>query len=431
LNRSLESARPLARAPQGWLLAALALTLAVGAGLLLTQMLMAPPAGEMRDLAAYLTLSGAATLGLGWLALRATDGAVGLTIRGKAFLSAATGSGMALLNVLIVAQLMFVSTAHDLKLLLALVAFSGVVTLFFSLWVASVVSARVEAVAAGIRALAGGNYAARLNMSGSDEVAGLAAGVDSLAVRLELAEQERAALDRERRELTAAISHDLRTPLASVRAMVEALDDRVVDDPSDVERYYGIIRREIERLSRMIDDLFELARIDAGVLQLDLHAVSLQEVAAEVVDAMQPQGQRRGVTVELVVDGSPPDLELDGARIERAVANLVRNAIEHSPHGGRVEVRVASDRSSVALDVLDAGEGIGDADMAHIWERFYRAEKSRNRPAESADGAGLGLAIVRGIVEAHGGSVHASSSPGSGARFTLQFPHRERMHAGA
>ncbi|MCI0849548.1 MAG: HAMP domain-containing histidine kinase, partial [Chloroflexi bacterium] len=268
MNRSSITAGPLLRLGQPWLAAALGLTLAIGAGLLLAQLLMSPPAGDMRTLAAYLTLSGATTMGFGWLALRLADRAVGLGVRAKTFIGAAIGSGVALLNVFIVAQLMFVNTAHDLRLLLALIGFAAVVTVFFSLWVASAIAGRLEVVASGIRALAGGDYATRVDVEGGDEVARLAADVNILAGRLRESEEQREELDRERRELTAAISHDLRTPLASVRAMVEALDDRVVDDPAEVERYYRTIRREIDRLSRMITDLFELAQMDAGKLQL-------------------------------------------------------------------------------------------------------------------------------------------------------------------
>lgn len=405
-----------------WLGAVLALTLAIGAGLLLTQLLMAPPSSDMRAMTAYLTLSGAATMAAGWAALTVADRAVGISIQTKAFLSAAVGSGVALLNVFIVAQLMFVSTSHDLKLLVALIGFSAIVTLFFSLWAASTVAGRIEQVARGIRALAGGDYQARVEISGGDEVSQLANDVNDLADRLAGAEEQRRALDRERRELTAAISHDLRTPLASVRAMVEALDDRVVQDEAEIDRYYGTIRREIERLSRMIDDLFELAQLDAGALRLERRPVALQEVAAEVVDAMQAQAHRQGVKLRLEPSGEPSAVTVDGARMERAIGNLVRNALEHTPEGGQVEIGLFAENGFAGLRVSDSGEGIDGSDLPRIWERFYRAERSRRRSTNGADGAGLGLAIVKGIVEAHGGAVEASSAPGRGATFTVRLP---------
>ncbi|MCH7488421.1 MAG: HAMP domain-containing histidine kinase [Chloroflexi bacterium] len=422
MNRSVFASRQLLRFGQPWLGAVLALTLAIGAGVLLAQLLMSPPSSDLRTLAAYLTVSGVASLGLGWLALRAADRAVGLTIQAKAFLSSIIGSGVALLNIFIVAQLMFVSTSHDLNLLIALILFSAIVTLFFSLWVATTVAGRIELVADGIRSLAGGDYQARLADAGGDEVAKLAADVNLLATRLQAAEEQRTALDRERQELTAAISHDLRTPLASVRAMVEALDDHVVEEAGEVKRYYGTMRREIERLSSMIDDLFELARMDAGALELERRPVALQEVAAEVVDAMQAQAKQAGVALALRVDGSPSELSLDGARIERVAANLVRNALEHAPAGGQVAVRVFAENGWAALEVTDNGEGIKAGAIERVWDRFYRGERSRQRRPGAADGAGLGLAIVRGFVEAHGGTVEATSPAGRGATFTVRLP---------
>ena len=413
--------RPLVRLTQPWLGATLGLSLAIGVGLLLAELLMSPPAGDLRSLAAYLTLSGGVTMAAGWLALRVAD-RYGLAIQLKAFLGAVIGSGVALLNVLIVAQLMFVSTSHDLKLLAALITFSAIVTIFFSLWVASTIAGRVGLVTTGVRSLAAGQYGIQIEVVGGDEVAQLAGDVNLLARRLQAAEEQRQALDRERHELTAAISHDLRTPLASVRAMVEALDDRVVEDPGEVKRYYATIRREIDRLSRMIDDLFELAQMDAGALKLNRQSVAVQEIAAEVVDAMAAQARRQSVTLNLAIAGSPPELALDGARIERAISNLVRNALEHTQEGGRVDVSVFVDDGSVGLRVSDNGEGIDANDLAHVWDRFYRAEKSRKRTPGASDGAGLGLAIVRGIVEAHGGTVDLASLPGRGATFTARLP---------
>ena len=358
----------------------------------------------------------------GWLALRIGDRAIGFSIRTKAFLSSAIGTSVALLNVLIVAQLMFISTGHDLKLLIALTCFSAVVSAFFGLWVASTIVGRLGLVTSGIRALAEGHYDARVNVSGGDEVAEVAVAVNRLAGRLQAAQEQRAALDRERVELTAAISHDLRTPLSSVRAMVEALDDGVVHDPGEVRRYYRTVRREIERLNRMIDDLFELAQADSASLQLQRRQVALEEIAAEVVDAMQAQAKRARVTIDLCVSGTMPQLLLDGARIERVVMNLVQNALEHTRENGRVSVALSAEVDAVVLCVEDTGEGIEPDDLERIWQRFYRGEKSRRRTAEGTDGAGLGLAIARAFVEAHGGTVDARSVRGHGATFVVRFP---------
>ena len=187
MSRSVQTARPLTQLTQQWIGAALALTLAIGAGLLLAQLLMSPPADDLRTLAAYLTVSGAATMSIGWLALRLADRVVRLPLRLKAFVGTAIGSGVALLNIVIVAQLMFVSMSHDFKLLVALIVFSAVVTLFFSLWVAGTIAERLETVTAGIRSLAGGDYGSRIDVSGGDEVSRLAAVVNVLAGCLQAA----------------------------------------------------------------------------------------------------------------------------------------------------------------------------------------------------------------------------------------------------
>ncbi len=423
MSRSATAVRhPLRGLVASFAAAILALTLAIGSGILLVELMMSPPGDELTTLAGYLSLSGVATAGVGWFALRGADRLLGLTLRTRAFLSSAIAGAVALLNVIIVAQLMFVSTGHDLKLLLALVVFSAIVTAFFSWCVAAAVAGRVERVASSVRLLARGEFDTRLEAEGNDEVARLIEDVNALAVRLQAADEQRDALDRERRELTTAVSHDLRTPLASLRAMTEALSDGVVDDPQEVRRYYGTMRREIERLSRMIDDLFELAQMDAGALRLNRQRVSLQEIVAEVVDTMEAPAKFANVELSLGVIGSPPEVSVDGARMERAVANLLRNALEHTPHGGRVDISVAAGDGHIDMIVADTGDGIDPDDLPHIWDRFYRAEKSRRRAPGNGDGAGLGLAIVRGIVDAHGGEVDAHSSPGEGATFSLRLP---------
>lgn len=425
LSLDLSVMRRFSRCLQPWLSGLLALTLAIGLGLLLVEMLMSPAAAELRKLALYLTLSGAATMVMGWLALQIANRSVGLSIKTKAFLGSAIGGGVALLNVVIVAQLMFVSTTHDLRLLIALVGSSSIVTVSFSMWVASTITVRLHAVALGVRSLAAGEYGARVTVEGDDEVARLAENVNLLAQRLRIAEDQRHALDRERRELTAAISHDLRTPLASIRAMAEAIDDRVVSDPKEVERYYRTIRREIDRLSLMIDDLFELAQMDAGALRLDKRPLALQEIAAEVVDAMRAQARQHAVALRLAVHGDVPEAYIDGTRIERAIANLVRNALEHTSAGDQVNLRVYAEGEWIVLAVSDTGRGIREEDLPHIWDRFYRAERSRKRGPHVGDGAGLGLSIVRGIIEAHGGFAEARSVAGQGATFTVRLRRAE------
>lgn len=403
--------------------AVLSVVVAALAGTLALRLTMAPPMSDLRDFVLFLGVTGGATLILGSAVLALLERSVPLSVRAKAFLAVALGSAVALLNVYIVARLMFISDEHDLPYLFAALVFASGATMFFSYNAANAMTQRVLLIAGAVRELADGRYDRRVVVDGDDEVAALGRSVDALALRLREAEEQRERLDRERRELTAAISHDLRTPLASVRAMTEALADGVVDDPGEAQRYYATMNREIERLTRMIDDLFELARIDADALVLQRHPLLIQDIAAEVVDAMQASAQRRGIELRADIADGPPALSLDGSRMERAVGNLVRNALEHTPRGGRVAVRVRRDGGAAVLEVTDDGEGIEAEHLPRVWDRFYRSEASRQRAADSEnDGAGLGLAIVRGIVQTHGGEVSVASSPGLGATFTIRLP---------
>ncbi len=342
-------------------------------------------------------------------------------LRSKAFVGSLIGGLLGLFNVFLIARLMFISTEHDLWVVAAAIGFSVVLMMAFSFVVAASIAQRVTLISDAVRALADGGIAPNLRLSEADEVAQLAEDVERLSDKLVASERERARLDKERVDLTAAISHDLRTPLASVRAMTEALAEGVVEEESERTRYYSLIQREIERLDRMIGDLFDLAQIDAGALRLEKRMLPLQEIVAEVVAGMRPQAERSGIDLSFESADALPEIEIDGARCERAVANLVRNAIQHTPSGGQIRAELHRETEWLTLSVRDNGEGFYASQASMVWGRFYRADKSRGRKG-SGDGAGLGLSIVRGFVEAHGGRVECSSAPGQGAVFTLRLP---------
>ncbi|GMV85007.1 MAG: hypothetical protein AMXMBFR80_08640 [Dehalococcoidia bacterium] len=395
---------------------------ATGVAVLLAYLLLDPPARDLIDLGLYLAVAGAVAIAGCWAVIRWLERWSALGLLGQAILVALIGSATSITTILILARLMFISSDHDLQVLLAVSAFTVIMTVFCTTWLTSSTLARLLVVARGIRELAAGDLEARAAVPGADEVAALASDVNALALRLGEARAERIALDRERRDLTASISHDLRTPLSTIRAMVDALDDGVVSDTAGMKRYFVTIRRDIERLDRMIDDLFELAQMDAGALRLQRDHVALHEIVGDVVSAMRPRAEQAGLTLDLVIAGETSEALLDGDRLERAVANLLRNAIEHTPPGGRVWVTVAESGGQVSLEVADTGEGIDPAVLPNIWTRFYRAERSRARPDAGSDGAGLGLAITRGIVEAHGGTVEVASEPDLGTTFTVRIP---------
>jgi signal transduction histidine kinase len=402
--------------------AGLALSAGLIAATLLFELTMSPPARDIVNLVAYLAATGAASLAVGWLLMTSTEADRRLTLRRKVFAITVVGGLAGLLNIFIVSQLMFLSTAHDLKVLVATLGFDVFVTAAFGSLVAASVSGRVDFVTGAVRSLSEGNYGLRLEVGGDDEIAGLARNVNQLAAQLQTAQDAQRSLEQERRELTVAVSHDLRTPLASLRAMVEALTDGIVTDEAEAKRYYTTMQREIDRLSRLVDDLFELSQIDSGAITLQRSLLPLEEIAAEVVEAMQAQARQQGIELSLARHGALPRALVDGPRIERVIANLVRNALEHTPAGGRIEVSLRDEDGWIRLDVADTGDGIAPAHLPRIWQRFYRAEASRARRGRVGDGAGLGLAIVRGFVEAHGGRVEVASEPRNGSTFTIRLP---------
>ena len=412
-------ARP-APALTGLARGALAILAAVIVGLALVQLLLGPPLGDLQALAIAMLGSAAITVVVGGMFVRTLDRRAATTLRTRIALGSLIGALVGLLNVLIVARQMFVSTTHDLQLLAALVVFSSLVSLGFSGWVAVRIARQLDAVGRRIRGLAAGDYEARVDPVGADEISRQARDLNELARLLQASAEARALLDRQRRDFTIAISHDLRTPLASIRAVVEALADGVVTEPEEVARYHLSARREVERLARMIDDLFELSRIEAGALTLERRPVSLSEVAAEVTDGMQARAAAAGIALSLDTPELLPPIALDGALLARAVGNLVANALEHTPPEGAIVVSARRLGAMHRLSVSDSGGGVDPGSRERIWEPFFRADPSRKRSGR-AEGIGLGLAIVRGIAEAHGGRAGLASD-GAGSTFTIDLP---------
>lgn len=237
----------------------------------------------------------------------------------------------------------------------------------------------------------------------------------------EARERERAA-EASRRELVAWISHDLRTPLAGIRAMAEALADGVVSSPKEVAGYANRIGAESKRLSGMVDDLFELSRITAGALQLTMSQVALREVVSDVLAAQVPVARRKRVRVLADAQTAPIVLGSD-PELARVVRNLVSNAIRHTPPDGTVAVQVGVDGRDAVLAVEDGCGGIPDAELGRVFDVAFRGSAART-PSRGGDehvGGGLGLAIAKGLVEAHRGRINAHNH-GPGCRFEVRLP---------
>jgi signal transduction histidine kinase len=254
-------------------------------------------------------------------------------------------------------------------------------------------------------------------VQGPGELMALARELEDTSARLDEARAQADAVERSRRELVAWVSHDLRTPLAGIRAMIEAIEDGVVSDSVTVARYHATIRLETDRLAGLVNDLFDLSRIQAGALRLDTERVPLDELIADAVDA----GRAAADSVELVTtSGHPvPVVEVSAPEILRVVRNLVDNAVRHTPAGGRVVVEAGGDGVGGWVSVSDGCGGIPEADLPRVFDTGFRGDTAR----VPGDGhGGLGLTIARGLVEAHNGRIEVRNV-GPGCRFTIHLPN--------
>ncbi len=294
---------------------------------------------------------------------------------------------------------------------------------------------RIEGLASAAGALRQGNYGIRVPVSGEDEIARLQADFNAMAADLERTmrelQEERdavATLLKARRELIASVSHELHTPIATLRGYLESTRMHWDETPPPTLRHdLQIMEQETIRLQGLIDDLFTLARAEVGKLELRCQPVDAGALVRRVAATLAPLAWQAG-RVEVIADVAceAPMVFADPSRLEQALQNLARNGVRHTPPGGIVALLVQEEAGAITLQVKDTGEGIAPADLPRIWERFYRAENAR---ARADGGSGLGLALVKELTEAMGGSVAVESAPGEGSCFTLRFPKAERSRA--
>jgi len=298
-----------------------------------------------------------------------------------------------------------------------------------SYFVARRTTRRLETLAKATTALREGQRSTRVVVTGEDEVAQLLADFNAMANDLEATlrdlEVQRDTVShllQSRRELVASVSHELRTPIATMRATLESAKSERADGalPSSLQHDLETVEGEVLRLQRLVDDLFTLSQLEIDKLALDCQPADIIPVAQRMVDALAPFAWNSG-RVEMVsnLPDRPLYAHVDPRRLEQVLANLLRNAIRHTPPGGIVAVTTHEGPESATIEVHDTGEGIAPEELPQIWERFYRSESSRARDRR---GAGLGLALVKEMTKAMGGSVSVESEIGQGSRFTVQLP---------
>jgi signal transduction histidine kinase len=302
--------------------------------------------------------------------------------------------------------------------ILDLMAIAGLAALVVALAVGRRLTKASRAISAAVQGIGESGVYIAPQQTLPAELAELSDALTVAYERLAQARTRERALEASRRELVAWVSHDLRTPLAGLRAMSEALEDEVVIDPREVSAYHTQIRREVDRLSLMIDDLFELSRIHAGALRLSRRMVGLEDLVAEVVASAEPVARAKGVRLTgAAVRGMP--VFVDTAEMGRALRNLVTNAIRHTPSDGVVDVLAEVQSGMACVSVSDACGGIPPADLPRVFDVAFRGESARTPGPQ--EGAGLGLSIARGIVEAHSGQI-AVRNAGPGCQFLIRLP---------
>jgi len=306
----------------------------------------------------------------------------------------------------------------DFQALSVIVLAAGTVGLVSALALSARVGAASRALGEAARRIGEGG-APRGERPFIPEFAEIAAQLEDSAARLEEARERERVLDASRRELVAWVSHDLRTPLAGIRAITEALEDEVVTDALTVQRYHRTLRREADRLAGLVDDLFELSRIHAGALRLEFEPADLGDLVSDAVAAADPLAAAKGVRLEGRMVGPAPQLALAAAEFGRVLRNLLENAIRETPPDGAVTVEAGTDGKRAYVAVSDTCGGIPDADLPRVFDTAFRGQAARTPTGDA--GSGLGLAIARGLVKAHDGDI-AVSNEGGGCRFVVRVP---------
>jgi len=379
-------------------------------------LLMSPPLAEIRLMALFLFFTALVSSAIGYAAYRLGWLTLPRTIRWTLLIGYALSALLTFFNVWFSAQLMFASK-HDLLLAIVLLIFASGMAMALGYFISSALTDRITQVKAAADSLAEGSLDTRVAINGNDEVAALGQAFNQMAARLQAADQKQRELEQARKDLIAWASHDLQTPLASVRAILEALADGMVEDPETIKRYFATAQRDVHSLSSLIDDLFQMAQLDAGGLQLNRAPASLADLVSDTLESFSELASRQNVTLSGRVDPGIDPITIDTQRVGRVLSNLVGNALRHTSAGGQVTLEARQAGPTVEVTVQDTGEGIRAEDLPHVFERFYRGEKSRSR---ATGGAGLGLAIAQGIVRAHGGDIRVENN--GGARFIFTLP---------
>jgi two-component system OmpR family sensor kinase len=294
---------------------------------------------------------------------------------------------------------------------------AGILALLVAIALSAVIAQSVahplQQMGHAARRIAAGDLDQRVPVQGPREVQALVQSFNDMVERVAIGQQAQ-------RDFLANVSHDLRTPLTSIQGFSQAIVDGVASDPESAQRAAQIIQDEAARMRRMVEELLDLARIEAGKLDMRRRAVRVGDVLQTVADSLSVRAQEKGLRLEATIPPALPRIAGDEDRLVQVFSNLLDNAINHTPPGGLVSLDAEANQGGIVIAIRDTGEGIPPDDLPRIFERFYQVDKSRQRSQQP--GIGLGLAITRQIVEAHGGTIQAASALGKGTIFTVWLP---------
>lgn len=389
--------------------------------LLLIFFVMHPPMGDLVELGKLLGITAVISAAVGYLSLRLGWWRQFRSLASAFAVSYLIAAGLTLLNVWWTARLMFINQ-HDLSLATMLLIFASGISVSFGIFIANSSTQALRTLARGAKELSEGDFSTRVPVDGQDEIARLADRFNHMATRLEQAAAAEKALDETRRNLVAGASHDLRTPLSSLRAMIDALAEGVADDPETQKRYLRQSQAEIDRMSRLINDLFELAQFDAGAPALAFEPASLQDLISDALESFTEKARSRRIRLSGSAPDDLPAVHIAVDKIGRVLNNLIDNALQYTPADGAIEIMATHQTDRVTVAVSDTGPGIAAEDRDRIFDHFYRGEKSRSRSGYAHGGSGLGLAIAKSIVEAHGGEIYLVPEAGPGTTITFTLP---------
>jgi len=383
-----------------------------------------PPTNHVMILAISLFISGIVSITIGAGALWLVETAQLASIRLKFAIPAITTVAVIVVNVLMAAKFMFIS-AIDAQLLVVYLVFGAALALMLANAVSATIAHGIRRIALGAQRLASGRYGERLpaaRLGGIRELTDLAHSFNQMTISIQDAFAKRDAAETNRRQVVAALSHDVRTPITSMRAMIEAIDDEVISDPLVIRRYHHSIRNELRHLSALVDNLFDLSQLEAGTMRLEMTTLNFEDLLSDVLAAGQEQAERAGVTLTGHIDGELPCIMGDPRHLYRVLTNVVHNAMRFTPVNGTILLHATAQKSVITVYVIDTGSGIAEHDLPNVFSLSYRGDRARTRVAVEggSSGTGLGLTIARSIIEAHGGMITAQSPLSAAARQILR-----------